>query len=240
MSKGNRPSKVITNTIPQKQDVKQKPEVKTLTPQTNNQKLLLHALQHLDMIIAHGYPGTGKTYVTTTYAAQLLLNGKIEKLVVMRPPEPMGGRTVGFLKGGERDKLTPWMAQIIDYIVDVIGKELFDEYLEEGKIVLQLMETVRGRSFKNSFIIIDESQLVTPKEMQAITTRLGQNSTMVFCGDTKQTEIKSGKDGLSYLIEIMKTYNLTQTGVVKFEIADCVRHGLVKELTIAYEQEGWL
>lgn len=210
-------------------------------PKTRNQKLYMRALGDgtLPLVIAEGFAGTGKTYMATNWAAHALDKNKYDRLVLIRPPEPLAGRTVGFLKGSAHDKMAAWTTQLIHYVREAIGDESFDQYVGEERITVQLLETVRGMSFNKSIVIVDESQLLSVKEMQAITTRIGENTKLIFCGDTLQKEKDvDSLDGLSYLKYIMSAYDIDGE-VVKFSVDDCMRSKLCKQFLEAYEADGW-
>lgn len=210
-------------------------------PKTKNQKLYMRALEDktVPLVIAEGYAGTGKTYMATNWAAHAIDKNKYERIVFIRPPEPLAGRTVGFLKGSAQDKMAAWTKQLINYAREAIGDMSYDQYVEEERITVQLLETVRGMSFNNSIVIVDESQLLSKKEMQAITTRVGENTKLIFCGDTLQKEKKVDyKDGLTYIKYIMETYSIDGTAI-KFDVNDCMRSKLCKQFLEAYETDGW-
>lgn len=211
------------------------------SPKTKNQKLYVRALSDgkLPLVIAEGFAGTGKTYLATNWAAHALDKNKYDRIVLIRPPEPLAGRTVGYLKGSAQDKMAAWTVQMTEYVREAIGQELYDSYIEENRICVQLLETVRGLSFNRCIVIVDESQLLSVKEIQALTTRIGEGTKLIFCGDTLQKETKNDKvDGLSYLKRIMCDYDI-HGEVIKFDVNDCMRSELCKQFLIAYENDGW-
>lgn len=211
-----------------------------LKAKTKGQSTLLSLLRSKTMIVADGAAGSGKTYVTLMYAAKEFLDGKFEKIVIYRAYQPLANRTVGFLKGGEKDKLLPYMVEQVHILEDALGKGAVEVGLSAGTIELGLLEAVRGRSFKNSFIIVDESQLLTPAEIQALTTRLGEGSQIVLVGDSNQIDNPSKAGGLKYLANIVNKYCINDVGFVSFTSDDCVRSGLVKEFLLAYDADGYL
>ena len=211
-----------------------------LKAKTKGQSTLLSLLRSKTMVVADGAAGTGKTYCATAHAAKEMLAGRFEKIVIYRAYQPLAGRTVGFLKGSENDKLMPYMAEQVALLEGFLGKGVVEVGLSAGTIELGLLEAVRGRSFENAFILVDEAQLLTPAEIQALTTRLGEGSQMVFIGDSNQVDNPSKAGGLKYLANIVNKYGIDGVGFVSFTSSDCVRSGIVKEFLLAYDQDGYL
>ena len=211
-----------------------------LVPKTNSQKSLHKALDTCDLILCSGFAGVGKTYYNCTYAANLLLKDEIKHIVLIRPYQPLANRTVGFLKGSCEEKLTPYMLQMLNYIKDVVGAGAFEIMKADGRIVLQLLESVRGMDFKDAFILVDEAQLLTPPEVQALVTRIGKGSQIVFCGDSNQADNRNKQDGLSYLKTILAKYDIRNSAVINFTKEDCQREDIVYDFLCAFEEEGWL
>jgi len=211
-----------------------------LKAKTKGQSTLLSLLRSKTMIVADGAAGTGKTYVTLMYAAKEFLDGKFEKIVIYRAYQPLANRTVGFLKGSEKDKLLPYMAEQVHLLEDFLGKGAVEVGLSSGTIELGLLEAVRGRSFENAFILVDEAQLLTPAEIQALTTRVGEGSQMALVGDSNQVDNPNKAGGLKYLANIVEKYGIRDVGFVSFTSNDCVRSGLVREFLLAYDQDGYL
>ena len=212
-----------------------------IKPKTKNQKKYLFSLQqNVPLVIAEGMAGSGKTLMAINWASHEIESGnKYKKLVLIRPPEPLAGRTVGFLKGTAQDKMGVWVSQLIRYIKDAVGSKKYEELLFDEKIDIQLLESIRGMSFNDSIIVVDESQLLTPKEIQALTTRIGTNSKIIFCGDTLQTDIKkSSVCGLTYLKDIVNSYDIN-CDIISFTVDDCMRSDLCKQFLLAYSDRGW-
>lgn len=211
-----------------------------LKAKTKGQSTLLSLLRSKTMIVVEGSAGVGKSYVTLMYAAKEFLDGKFEKIVIYRAYQPLANRTVGFLKGSEKEKLLPYMVEQVHILEDALGKGAVEVGLSAGTIELGLLEAVRGRSFENAFIVVDEAQLLTPAEIQALTTRVGEGSQMIFIGDSNQTDNRSKSGGLSYLKYVIDKYEIQDTGVVTFKPEDCVRSGIVRDFLFAYDQDGYL
>ena len=128
---------------------------------------------------------------------------------------------------------------MIDYFEDYLGKATTEIHLKNKTIEICSLETIRGRSWSESIIIVDESQGLFSAEVQALTTRVGTNSQIIFCGDNTgpQNDLKKGMDGLTYLEKICKKYNISDCSFNTFSREDVVRSGLTKEFVIAYEDE---
>ena len=211
-----------------------------LKAKTKGQSTLLSLLRSKTMVVVDGAAGVGKSYVTLMYAAKEFLDGKFEKIVVYRAYQPLANRTVGFLKGSEKEKLLPYMVEQVHILEDALGKGVVEVGLSAGTIELGLLEAVRGRSFENAFILVDEAQLLTPAEIQALTTRVGEGSQMVLIGDSNQVDNPSKAGGLKYLANIVNKYGIDGVGFVSFTSDDCVRSGLVRDFLFAYDQDGYL
>lgn len=204
-----------------------------IQPKTNKQKLYQHMLESLTLIVADGVAGVGKTLLPCNHAATLMLAKKIDKIVLVRPYASTGNKTMGYNKGTLTEKILPFMLPMLGYITDVLGKATVDIMLEDGRIVIQPLETIRGQSFKNAYIIADEMQSAEIAEIQALTTRIGEDCTLVICGDKRQNDVKKGKDGISYIKHILDIYEIRDSGVIEFSMEDCVRSGICRDFLMA-------
>lgn len=210
-----------------------------LLPKNDKQSNLLEALKYNSLIVAQGSAGTGKTLIACWHAAKKLHFGDISKVVLIRAYQPLAGRTIGFLPGELEEKLMPYYQQMIDYFQDYLGKGSTDIHIKNKTIEICSLETIRGRSWDNTIVIVDESQNLFVPEIQALVTRLGENSQMIFCGDNSgiQTDVKKGMDGLTYLEKVVTKYNISDTAFITFTRDEIVRSGLTKEFVIAFEEE---
>ena len=200
--------------------------IKELVAKTENQQKLIDSLETKTCIIARGFAGVGKTRVVTAYAARLFLQRKIEKIIISRP-NVSTGRTLGLLPGSSDDKLTPFCMPMISVLKEYLGESLYELALKRGQIVMQPIEYIRGQSFSNSFIIIDECQNLEIEEAKSIITRIGENSKIAFMGDTKQSDLKHN-NGLNFLVDgIMNNKEIySYSSVIDFTIDDVVRSDL--------------
>jgi phosphate starvation-inducible PhoH-like protein len=208
---------------------------------TNNQKKYLELLKTHKVIFALGSSGSGKTWCAAVHGGNEFLRGMYEKIILLRPVEPVG-KTLGFRPGDSQMKLYESYQSMYEPLREVFGDTHFDYLIEKGKIIPEATEFCRGRSYKNSYIILDEASNCDIKTIKTLVSRLGEGSKLVVCGDqaTWQQDIK-GESGLTWLIDtINKTrkdnpawmntedkdnlYN--QIGVVKFTKDDCVRSGI--------------
>lgn len=210
-----------------------------ITPKTPNQEIFVDCLKNDKLVIGAGSAGTGKTLLACNHAAEQLYHGNTKKIVLIRAYQPLAGRSIGFLPGTAEEKLLPFYQQMLNYLEDSLGKAQVEIYMKRGAIEICSLETIRGRSWDNSVIIVDESQNLYAEEVQALVTRLGEYSQMVLIGDDSgiQTDIRNKKDGLSYLLGIVDKYNVSGVGVTFFEYEDILRSDITKEFVIAFDSE---
>lgn len=213
-----------------------------LRPKNNRQKTYMNLIRNMDIVVGIGPAGTGKTFVPSVLAADMLEDPRsaIENIIIVRPTEGPA-KTIGYIKGGINEKMAPWAAPIIDAIETRLGggkyaKGRVLDMIDREVIKLVPLEYIRGRSFNNSFIIIDEAQNCTVEEIKALTTRIGQDSKLVICGDIKQKDIKEFS-GLSMLMNLSEEYRVPW-GTLEFTMEDCVRSDVVKYLLKLYDDAG--
>lgn len=215
---------------------------KKLSPKTTHQAELLDALKKFQLITCVGPAGTGKTFLTVTYAANLLLERKIDKLILTRPNVHVG-KTIGLLPGDSDEKLAPLLGPSTAVLKSVLGNSLFEYMVKKGQIVMQPLEYVRGLSWgsdeENVFVFIDEAQNLETEETKALTTRIGTNCQMVFSGDTTQSDLKHC-NGLTILKNTIKTNKeiAEYSTVIEFDLDDIVRSGLCKAFVRHYYLTG--
>lgn len=217
----------------------QRKQLPTLTPKNENQRLFMQGLKENTIVVGHGSAGSGKSILACYHAAKKLHYGDIKKVVLIRAYQPLAGRSIGFLPGTAEEKLVPYYQQMLDYFEDYFGKAAVEIHLKNKTIEICSLETIRGRSWSDCCIIVEEAQNLYVPEVQALTTRLGEGSQMIFCGDSSgiQTDIKKGMDGLTYLNKIVSKYNIEDTCFVHFTRDDIVRSGTTRDFVIAYEEE---
>lgn len=206
-----------------------------LTARTSNQKLMLAALKTPGaVVITTGPAGTGKTYLASTEAAIRLQAGLINKIIITRPTVPIS-KSIGYLPGDLRDKLEPWAQPVLAYIKAIIGQASLETHIKHENVEIVPFEVVRGRTWNDAFVILDEAQNATYEEIKAFVTRIGENCTVVINGDISQTDLK-GKNGLHTLITISQRDNALAELVtpIEFTIEDIQRSGVCRAFVIAY------
>lgn len=217
----------------------QRNEFPQLLPKNENQKKFLEAVKYDTIIVGEGSSGVGKTLLACWYAAKKLHYGDVKKIVLIRAYQPLAGRTIGLLPGTATEKLLPFYQQMIDYLEDYLGKATTQIHLTQGTIEICSLETIRGRSWDDAIIVVDESQNLFVPEIQALCTRLGDNTQMIFCGDDTgfQTDVKNGMNGLTYLRKLVDKYDIPDISFITFTRDDICRSGITKSFVICFEDE---
>lgn len=205
-----------------------------IDPLNDNQAQYVKALNHYDQVIVCGYSGTGKTYIAATYAANMYANNDISRIVLTRPNISVG-KDLGYFPGTLEEKFAPWAAPVLDVLEEHLGKGTLETGIKNGNIVMSPLSTMRGRSFKDAFVILDEAQNTTIPEIKMFLTRIGKGCKVVINGDVKQSDI-SGQSGLSKIIHLAKKYKLP-VPVIEFGVDDIVRSDICKAWIMAFEEE---
>ena len=207
---------------------------KSIMPRSEKQKNYVRALRESDIIISCGPAGTGKTFLAVAVALTMLLDKKIERIILSRPAVEAGER-LGFLPGDMREKVDPYLRPLYDSLYDLLDFEKIQKRIEIGDIEIAPLAFMRGRTLEDCFIILDEAQNTTKTQMKMFLTRLGKNSQMVVVGDITQIDLVSEKD--SGLKDALKKLNkVDDIGFIELSEKDVVRHDLVKKIINAYEK----
>jgi phosphate starvation-inducible PhoH-like protein len=209
--------------------------VSGMLPKTENQDKLIKAIKSSKQVLILGPAGTGKTYVTATCAADLYTLKEIDKIVITRPHVAVG-RDIGYLPGTLEEKAQPWALPVLDVLTKHLSKGAVDTALKAGNIEVATLALMRGRSFDNAFIIVDEAQNIEVPEIKMLLTRVGEGSTIVLNGDIQQSDLK-GTSGLAKIIHLAKKHML-DVPVVEFGIDDIVRSGICAEWVKVFMKEG--
>lgn len=203
------------------------------TPKTINQEKYFNYLNNdtAKIIVSTGPAGTGKTLLACQKAINEMKNLEIDKIIITRPVVTIE-EDIGFLPGNIIKKMDPWTKPIFDIFLEYYSKTELDLFLNNGKIEICPLVFMRGRTFKNSFIIADEMQNSSPNQMKMLVTRLGINSRMIITGDLNQTDIIK-ENGLHDFINKVETYNNTELiKIIRFENSDVERSDIVKVIEI--------
>lgn len=204
--------------------------VPKLVAKTENQKKYISAITNFRVVYGIGPAGTGKTYASTMLACQALADRNIDKIVLTRPAVEAGER-LGFLPGELDQKYAPYLAPVIEYMNDYFGKSHVENLIKLGKIEAIPLGFMRGRTFRNCMVLVDEAQNITKEQMKMLLTRIGEGCTMVIDGDPTQADIHN-----SGLMDSVKRISyIPSVKVVAFTKQDVVRDPLVAEILDAYD-----
>lgn len=206
-----------------------------LVPRNDNQKAYLEALKTSDQVIVFGPAGTGKTYCVATFAANQYHLKNINKIVITRPHVAVG-KELGFLKGDLHEKTLPWALPVIDVLEKHLSKGVVETALKNGNIEIAPLALMRGRSFEDTFVIVDESQNITLPELKMLVTRIGEGSKLVLNGDIQQSDLKEA-DGLTKLVHYTNKY-LLPIPIIEFTIDDVVRSDICKQWIKVFTEEN--
>ena len=207
---------------------------KSIIPRSKKQSDYLKALQNENIIMSLGPAGTGKSYLAVSVAVTLLMEKKIEKVILSRPAVEAGER-LGFLPGDMKEKVDPYLRPLYDALYDLFGYEQIQRKIENGSIEIAPLAFMRGRTLKNSFAILDEAQNATLTQIKMFLTRIGENSKLVVNGDPSQIDlINKNHSGLVKSKKILKDIN--EIKVIEFDHKDVVRHPLVSKIIQAYQK----
>ena len=205
---------------------------KSVIPRSEKQKKYVKALRDSDIVISCGPAGTGKTFLAVAVALTMLLDKKIERIILSRPAVEAGER-LGFLPGDMREKVDPYLRPLYDSLYDLLDYEKIQKKIEVGDIEIAPLAFMRGRTLKNSFAILDEAQNATDTQIKMFLTRIGENSKIVINGDPSQIDLPNQKlSGLNRSKKILG--HLEEISIVDFDHKDVVRHPLVSKIVKSY------
>ena len=209
---------------------------KSVIPRSEKQKDYVRALKESDIIISAGPAGTGKTFLAVAIALTMLLEKKIERIILSRPAVEAGER-LGFLPGDMREKVDPYLRPLYDSLYDLLDFEKIQKKIEVGDIEIAPLAFMRGRTLKNSFAILDEAQNATDTQIKMFLTRIGENSKIVVNGDPSQIDLPNKSlSGLNRSKKLLG--HLNEISVVDFDHKDVVRHPLVSKIVKAYSDKN--
>lgn len=208
-----------------------------LLPRNKHQENYLFKLhdETKNILFAIGPAGTGKTLLAVQMGIKLFQEGKVDKIIVTRPAVSVD-EDLGFLPGTLNEKMAPWTRPIFDVLSEYYPAAAVAAMLEEGVIEISPLAYMRGRTFKNAYIIADEMQNATPNQMKMLLTRLGENSKMVVTGDLAQAD-RVKDNGLIDFVTKIEGRKLSHIDVVRFDKLDIERHDAVAEVLTIYGDE---
>ena len=198
--------------------------IRKIRPRSDNQRVLMEAIDSKPLTVALGPAGTGKTYLAISAAVEALDAGSVSRIVLSRPAVE-AGENLGFLPGDMREKLDPYLRPLWDALNDRLGAKRLRQLLDDGTIEIAPVAFMRGRTLNNSFVLIDEAQNCTYGQLKMLLTRLGWHSTMVMTGDPDQTDLLPELSGLGNVAKRLD--GMDDVAVVRLTDQDVVRHPLV-------------
>ena len=208
---------------------------KSVIPRSEMQKEYVRALRQSDITISAGPAGTGKTFLAVAVGLTMLLDKKIERIILSRPAVEAGER-LGFLPGDMKEKVDPYLRPLYDSLYDLFDFEKIQRMIEIGDIEIAPLAFMRGRTLKNSFVILDEAQNATDTQIKMFLTRIGENSKIVINGDPSQIDLPhKNMSGLNNAKKLLG--NINEISVVDFDHSDVVRHPLVSKIVKAYSDQ---
>ena len=207
---------------------------KTFQPRTPMQGKLIQALSDYDVIFSYGPAGTGKTFLSVCYAVNALLNKEAAKLILTRPVVE-AGESLGFLPGDYTQKINPYLTPLFDAINRILTPEIYVKLNAKNMIEVAPLAYMRGRTFENCIVILDEAQNATCRQMKMFLTRLGENAKLIINGDVTQIDLPyKVKSGMVEALEVLQ--DVPEIGSVEFKESDVVRHPVVKKIINAYKK----
>jgi len=231
-----RMNQAVENTISFNPAPRAKPRRIDLIPRTRNQEQLVMALQNPDshIVVTVGPAGTGKTYLAMLAAIKALREGTCDRVVMTRPAVGVEGEQHGFLPGNLVAKMEPWTRPLLDVMREYYRPQDIIALIEDQVVDISPLAYMRGRTFKNSWIIADEMQNATPAQAKMLMTRIGANSKIVITGDVEQADRHSGDNGLLDLCERLQRTPVEGIAVCALESRDVQRHRIIGSVLKLY------
>tara|TARA_B100000575_G_scaffold239633_1_gene202245 strand:- start:196 stop:1134 length:939 start_codon:yes stop_codon:yes gene_type:complete len=209
---------------------------KSVIARSEKQSDYIKALKENDIVMSLGPAGTGKSFLAVSVGVTMLMEKKIERVILSRPAVEAGEK-LGFLPGDMKEKVDPYLRPLYDALYELFGAEKVDKKIENGEIEIAPLAFMRGRTLKNCFAILDEAQNATETQIKMFLTRIGENSKLVVNGDPSQIDlINKSESGLIKSKKILK--NLKEIKIIEFDHKDVVRHPLVSKIIRAYQKKS--
>lgn len=229
-------NKKDSNTISFNQ-IKQKRQI-DLVPKSINQEQYILSLtnENTDVVVVTGPAGTGKTYLAMLAAIKAYREKTVDRIVLTRPAVGVDDEKHGFLPGDLNAKMEPWTRPLLDVLREFYSVKEIEYMLQEQIVEIAPLAFMRGRTFKNSFIILDEAQNATPSQVKMLLTRIGVGSKIVVTGDIEQTDRRKPDNGLMDLEHRLKTMGIPGLEICKFDHRDIQRHSIIEHVIKLYNQ----
>ena len=209
---------------------------KSVIARSEKQSEYIKALKENDIVMSLGPAGTGKSFLAVSVAVTLLMEKKIDRVILSRPAVEAGEK-LGFLPGDMKEKVDPYLRPLYDALYELFGADKIDKKIETGEIEIAPLAFMRGRTLKNCFAILDEAQNATETQIKMFLTRIGENSKLVVNGDPSQVDlINKSHSGLIKSKNILE--DLKEIKIIEFDHTDVVRHPLVSKIIRAYQKKS--
>ena len=206
---------------------------KTIIPKSVGQKKYFEALNNFELVFGLGPAGTGKSYLAVAKGINMLKKGFVEKIILTRPAVEAGER-LGFLPGDMKEKIDPYLRPIYDALYEMMPADRVEKKIQSGQIEIAPLAFMRGRTFTNSFVIVDEAQNTTSIQMKMVLTRIGEGSRMVINGDLSQVDLPKGQiSGLNESKKILS--KIKDIRIISLDANDVIRHPIVSKIIKAYD-----
>ena len=210
---------------------------KSVIARSEKQSEYIKALKENDIVMSLGPAGTGKSFLVVLVAVTLLMEKKIDRVILSRPAVEAGEK-IGFLPGDMKEKVDPYLRPLYDALYELFGADKIDKKIETGEIEIAPLAFMRGRTLKNCFAILDEAQNATETQIKMFLTRIGENSKLVVNGDPSQVDlINKAHSGLIKSRNVLR--DLKEIKIIEFDHNDVVRHPLVSKIIKAYQNKNF-
>lgn len=218
----------------QRRDVAENKKPQKLTPveaKTDNQREYIRAIVENDIVFCSGPAGSGKSFIAAGIAAEHLHHGKIQQIIITRPLV-CTGKDIGSLPGEMNEKIAPYLLPMKENLQHFLGRAYYGLYMNEGQIIYRPLEVMRGSTFHNAYMILDEAQNCTQEQIKMFVSRMGQDSKVLINGDVEQNDLR-GQSGLSYCMERLQ--GIDGIAVCKLGYQDIQRNGIIGRFLQALE-----